>query len=390
MSPVSILLVGFFGVALAAPAPASAQLPEEAFLANLLSRSGHPRPNSIAERDRFLDDLETASEAAIRLTSRLEHELESRAGNTDVGEQLKLLWRRVASVWGYVITTADGKPITVGKVVAALLLILVGFLVSKLLSRRLGHSILPRFGLTRGAAVAFETLAFYGLFAVFFLWALQLVEIPLTVFTVVGGVLAIGIGFGSQNIMNNFISGLIILAEHPIKVGDLIDVDGVFGQVERIGPRSSRIRAGDNTHVIVPNSAFLEKNVLNWTVSDHVIRTAVDVGVAYGSPVEEVAEGLRRAIAEEPDALEHPEPEILFMDFGDNALAFRAYFWVNVARPLDRHRVQSSLRFRIDRIFGEAGIVIAFPQRDVHLDSTSPLAVKLVNDAPWPEGRSNP
>ena len=197
--------------------------------------------------------------------------------------------------------------------------------------------------------------------------------------------LAIGIGFGSQNIMNNFISGLIILAEHPIKVGDLIDVDGVFGQVERIGPRSSRIRAGDNTHVIVPNSAFLEKNVLNWTVSDDVIRTWVDVGVAYGSPVEEVAEGLQRAVAEEPGVLDSPEPEILFMDFGDNALAFRAYFWVRVARSLDRHRFQSRLRFRIDRIFREAGIVIAFPQRDVHLDSLSPLEVRMVgsdDDAP--------
>lgn len=174
--------------------------------------------------------------------------------------------------------------------------------------------------------------------AIFFFWALRVVNIPLTVFTFVGGVLAIGIGFGSQNIMNNFISGLIILAEHPIKVGDLVDVDGIFGHVERIGPRSSRIRAGDNTHVIVPNSAFLEKNVLNWTVSDDLLRTQVDVGVAYGSPVDEVARELERAMAEEPTILAEPAPEVLFMEFGDNALTFRALFWVRVERSLDRHR----------------------------------------------------
>ena len=295
-----------------------------------------------------------------------------------ISDRLGPLREQLGSIWSYEITSVDGQPITIGKVAIAMLLILVGYLVSRLLSRRLGRSILPRLGLTKGAALAFQTLAFYCLFAVFFLWALRLVSIPLTVFTVLGGVLAIGVGFGSQNIINNFISGLIILAEHPIKVGDLVDVDGVYGQVERIGPRSSRIRAGDNTHVIVPNSAFLEKNVLNWTVSDDVIRVWVDVGVAYGSPVEEVAAGLERAIAEETDILEKPRPEVLFMDFGDNALAFRAYFWVRIASTLDGYRIRSRLRFRIDRIFREAGIVIAFPQRDVHLDSLSPLEIRLV------------
>lgn len=295
-------------------------------------------------------------------------------------ERLERLWSWLGNAWRYQITSADGQPITVGKIAVALLLILLGYLISKLLSRRLGRSVLPRFGMTKGVIVALETLAFYALMAIFFLWALRLVSIPLTVFTVVGGVLAIGIGFGSQNIINNFISGLILLAERPIKAGDLIDVDGVFGQVERIGPRSSRIRAGDNTHVIVPNSAFLEKNVLNWTVSDDVIRSTVDVGVAYGSPVESVAEGMRRAIAEEPGIMEDPAPEILFMDFGDNALAFRAYFWIRVTRSLDRYRFQSALRFRIDRIFSEMNIVIAFPQRDIHLDTSSPLEVRLVGD----------
>lgn len=339
-----------------------------------LARQEERLEEVVTLHERELEELASAR----RLLSRLGDELEARVGTINVRERLALAWERLNGVWNLQLTSTDGEPITVGKLVQMLLLLGVGYLISKILSRRLGQSVLPRFGLARGAVVAFQTLAYYGLLAVFFLWALRVVNIPLTVFTVVGGVLAIGIGFGSQNIMNNFISGLIILAEHPIKVGDLIDIDGIFGQVERIGPRSSRIRAGDNTHVIVPNSTFLEKNVLNWTVSDDVIRTWVDVGVAYGSPVEQVAEDLMRAASEEPGVLDQPEPEVLFMDFGDNALAFRVYFWVQVKRPLDRYRVQSRLRFRIDRVFGEAGIVIAFPQRDVHLDSLSPLEVRVV------------
>ncbi len=326
--------------------------------------------------ERELEDLDRTA----RLVRRLKAEIGDRTG-IGLGERLGVLWGDLADLWRFEITEADQQPITVGKVVLALLLILFGYVVAKLLSRRLGRLVLPRLGLTTGGAAALQTLVYYALLAIFVLWALHVVSIPLTVFTVLGGVLAIGIGFGSQNIVNNFISGLILLAEQPIKVGDLIDVDGVFGQVERIGPRSSRIRAGDNTHVIVPNSAFLEKNVLNWTVSDDVVRTYVDVGVAYGSPVEEVARLLRQAIDDEPGILDQPPPEVLFRDFGDNALTFRSYFWVRVARSLDRDRFQSRLRFRIDGLFKQAGIVIAFPQRDVHLDSLSPVEVRLVGGA---------
>ncbi len=317
-------------------------------------------------------------ERAARQVRRVQGEVAALHDRISLGEHATLVGDRIAAAWRTEITTADGRPITVGKLVLAFLLILLGFFLSRAASRRLGRAVFPRLGLTPGAALAFQTLVFYTLLVVFVLWALRLVGIPLTFFTVLGGVLAIGLGFGSQNIVNNFISGLIILAEHPIKVGDLIEVDGVFGKVERIGPRSSQIRSGDNTHIIVPNSAFLEKNVLNWTVSDDVVRSTVDVGVAYGSPVETVAELLERAVAEEPSILAEPAPEVLFSDFGDNALAFRAYFWVRVARPLDRQRAQSRLRFRIDALFRDADIVIAFPQRDVHLDSLAPLEVRLV------------
>lgn len=287
--------------------------------------------------------------------------------------------------WQLNLTSVDDRPITLGKALTALLLIFLGWLFSKRLSTSLGGVLQRRLAVGSGAAAALQNLAFYLLLVIFFLWAFRLVGIPLTVFTVLGGVVAIGVGFGSQNIVNNFISGLILLIERPIKVGDLIDVDGVLGSVERIGLRATRVRAGDNTHVIVPNSSFLEKNVLNWTVSDDLVRVEVDVGVAYGSDTKKVKALIEQALDEEPKVLKRPAWDVLFLEFGDNSLAFRAYFWTRVEGFLDKIRTASAVRFRIDSLFNDAGIVISFPQRDVHLDTVTPLQVQLVGAAPRDE-----
>jgi small-conductance mechanosensitive channel len=242
--------------------------------------------------------------------------------------------------------------------------------------------VFTRIGLQPGAAAAFETLAFYVVMACVVLFALWVSEIPLTVFTIIGGALAIGVGFGSQNILNNFISGLIILAERPIKVGDLIEVGGTMGAVENIGARSTLIKTFDNIHIVVPNSTFLESNVINWTHSDDLVRVNLAVGVAYGSPTRRVQELVLQAIEEHDNVLSEPAPTVLFEDFGDSALIFQALFWIIMRRPMDRRRVLSDLRFRIDELFRANDIVIAFPQRDVHLDAPGPLEIRLLDDEP--------
>jgi small-conductance mechanosensitive channel len=229
-----------------------------------------------------------------------------------------------------------------------------------------------------GAANAAETLSFYGLFVTFALVSLNLVKFPLTVFTIAGGAVAIGVGFGSQNVMNNFISGLILLFERPIRAGDLVSVEGTHGIVEHIGGRSTRIRAPDNTHMIVPNSHLVENSLVNFTLSDDVLRTSVTVGVAYGSPVRTVEERMRLAISEHGLILQEPAPRVLFTDFGDNALVFEALFWIRARTILERRQIESDLRFRIDALFRDADIVIAFPQRDVHLDTLRPLDVRVL------------
>ena len=266
-----------------------------------------------------------------------------------------------------------------GKIVTAVLVFFLGWLLARAIAWGVERHLLPRLRFDEGAAQAFASLTFYLLLLFVFFAALRSVNIPLTAFAVVGGALAIGVGFGSQNVVSNFISGLILLAERPLKLGDLVEVDGTYGIIEQIGLRSTRVRSGDNVHIIVPNSAFLENKVINWTHNDPNVRVWISVGVAYGSPTREVERLIRQALAEHPGVLKSPEPVVLFKDFGDNALVFDAAFWIRMRRILDRLHLESDIRFRIDDLFNEAGIVIAFPQRDVHLDSLRPVEVRLVD-----------
>ena len=316
------------------------------------------------------------------LAGRVLADLEERTERPSLGDRLDDVVRGLTAAWQFELFTAEDRPITVGKIATGLLLFVLGFLVSRVASRLLGRLLVRRAKLAAGAATAIQGLVFYVFLVIFFLIALRSVNIPLTAFTVLGGALAIGVGFGSQNIVNNFISGLILLAERPIKVGDTIEVDGERGTVEWIGPRSTRVRTFDNIHIIVPNSAFLEKNVINWTLSDTDVRASVNVGVAYGSPTREVRDLLHRAIDEQEKVLSHPEPLVLFYSFGDDALLFRAHFWIRSRNMPERLMIESEVRYRIDDLFREAGITIAFPQRDVHLDVAEPLPVRVISGDP--------
>lgn len=317
-------------------------------------------------------------EAARRLHEKLLDELGREAQTVTWGERLSAAWGVVKSVWNYEITSVQDSPITVRKVVIGLVLLILGTYLARVLANQLVRRFLPRFGLSEGAAAAVQSLLFYLLVVTVAMLSLRVVNVPLTAFTILGGALAIGIGFGSQNVVNNFISGLILLAERPIRVGDLIQTEDLIGTVEHIGPRSTRVRGPENMDIIVPNSSFLERNVVNWTLSDDRYRTHITVGVVYGSPTREVTKLIRKALEEHGKVLSKPEPIVLFADFGDSALIFEAHFWIRMRRVMDRRITESDIRYRVDSLFREAGIVIAFPQRDVHLDSQAPIQVQLL------------
>lgn len=308
-----------------------------------------------------------ASEALKRITLR---------------QQTRRLYRRIIGIWSYELQNVDGKPLTVGKIIIALFVIIAGLKIAQLFSRLIARVIKKRSSLDAGIIDAGQKLFFYIFAALFTLYALHMLQVPLTAFTVVGGALALGFGFGSQNIIKNFISGIILLLERPMKTGDFLEIDGAIGTVESIGMRSTRIRTPDNVHMVIPNSSFLEKNVINWTLADRLVRLEVQVGIQYGSPVYKAKELLLAAADRTNKVLKRPEPEVLFSDFGDNALIFHLLIWLRLGNIIDRKRIVSDLRFTINDLFNEAGIVIAYPQRDLHIDSLKPIQVRIEQDPP--------
>ncbi|MBN2468443.1 MAG: mechanosensitive ion channel [Deltaproteobacteria bacterium] len=283
--------------------------------------------------------------------------------------------------WDFTVFSIDDHPVTVKSLLSALLILAIGIILVKSITHLLSKRLLPRTHFKVTAAAAIEKIFYYFSLLLVFLFVLRIVNVPLTAFAFLGGAIAIGVGFGAQNLINNFISGFIIMAERPIKIGDLVEVDGNFAVVEEIGGRCTRIRTGANYHILVPNSSFLEKNIINWTLSDKKIRTNVTVGVIYGSPVEEVRRLLMRSAEDNTRILKEPAPFVLFNDFGDSALVFDLYFWIRIERLMDRKRLESDVRFRIDDSFREAGIVIAFPQRDLHLDARDPIRIRVLGDS---------
>ncbi len=321
-----------------------------------------------------------AAAADLRVTERVLAEIRDQTELIDWQEYAALAVQSASDFWNYEITTVDDASITTGSIVLAILLFLLGLWAARHGSSFVAQTMRRRFKLDAGAAHALRTLSFYALLVAFTLLALRAIHFPLTAFTVLGGALAIGVGFGSQNVMNNFISGLILMLERPVRAHDVVEVDGNHGTIEKIGARSTQIRSVDGRHIIVPNSFFLESNVVNWTLSDDLIRAKVSVGVIYGSPTRLVEQLIRQVIDEDDQILQAPEPVLVFEEFGDNALIFDVYFWVKARSPMEVRRVQSRVRFRIDDLFRQHELVIAFPQRDVHIDSSAPLEVRVLTE----------
>ncbi|GGZ98115.1 mechanosensitive ion channel protein [Arenicella chitinivorans] len=283
----------------------------------------------------------------------------------------------ITQIWNTsVIATNGGINVTVGDITLVLILLLAGYLLSRLveflLARKLAHT-----ELRADAVDIIKRVSFYAIMILVGITTLSLLGIPITAFAFATGAIAIGVGFGAQNIINNFISGWILIAERPIRLGDFIEIDGNLGVVEHVGTRSTRIRRVDGVHLLVPNSKLLENTVTNWTLEDQYTRTSVRVGVAYGSEIERVRELFLQAVLEQPEVIEKPKPEIVFDDFGDNALIFEALLWCDVLGEKPLRQVRSEIRFRLHALLKDAEIVVAFPQRDIHLYTQTPLAIKL-------------
>jgi len=263
--------------------------------------------------------------------------------------------------------TLYGHTYTAGQVLLVPVLALFGLYFNRKLGALLVRK-LTQSEQDRNLILLLERLYFILSYLGLGLVLLSLLSIPLTAFAFVSGAVAIGVGFGAQNIFNNFISGWILMWERPIRIGDFLEIGDVKGSVETINTRSTRIRRVDGVHMLVPNSQLLENTVVNWTLIDRMMRGLVRVGVAYGSDVRKVQKLLYEVIRQDEQIQKEPAPLVIFEDFADSALIFDAYFWVDVSGDRDLRIIKSELRFRIDEAFRTNDIVIAFPQMDVHLD----------------------
>ena len=355
------------------------------------------RVETLRERDQMLLQAVRNIERGGRLLERLREGLEAEAENlpffsrlsdvfSDTQTFLGRIWRFELFVAQDTITV-DGQQITgkrsvtLGKVVTAILILVLGYWMAGWITRWMERLFVKRFKIEQNQATLVRR--WVRVVIVFFLavFSLVSVKIPLTVFAFAGGALAIGLGFGLQTILKNFVSGIIILFERPFRVGDVLDVAGQRGTVAIIGIRSSVLQLWDGTETLIPNSTLLENNLSNWTYSNRVVRITVTVGVAYGSDTRRVVQ-LLSEIAERHGLVEkEPKPQVLFTNFGASSLDFELRFWVDVVKA-SSPQVASDLRQMIAGTFAEHGIVIAFPQQDVHFDAVRPIQVQLM---PAPE-----
>lgn len=278
----------------------------------------------------------------------------------------------IKQLLGRQVFTLAGYPFTLGELLLVPLLLIVGIWLTRSFAKLLTNKLVKK-GINPDVVHLVKRILYIIALIILVITTLDLLKVPITAFAFLSGAIAIGFGFGAQNIINNFISGWILMWERPIRIGDFLEVDTARGRVEAINTRSTRIRRVDGVHMLIPNSKLLENTVVNWTLIDQLTRTSVKVGVAYGSDCRKVKQLIEQSVKEQEGVLQEPEAAVIFDDFGDNSLVFEAFFWVNASVERDLRVTRSNIRFRIDELFNQNGIVIAFPQRDVHLDGTLTL-----------------
>jgi small-conductance mechanosensitive channel len=271
----------------------------------------------------------------------------------------------------YSLVQINQTPITLVSVFMFCFVVVVFFIGSKLLNRYVIRGLLSQMQVEKGLQYTLLRVSHYVIVIIGALVAFQFVGVDLGGLAVIFGLLSVGIGFGLQNITSNFISGIILLFERPIQVGDRVTVGDTEGDVTAINIRSTTIQTLDNISIIVPNSEFISSNVTNWSHGDPKIRLTVDVGVSYHSDLDAVIQSLQEVAAEHPDVLSQPKPDVLFRGFGDSAWNMTLRAWIR--SPKRHHTIRSELNCAIVRRFRERGVEIPFPQQDVHVRSPLPI-----------------
>ena len=345
----------------------------------------------------------TALDKFEQYLSVVQSELGGHSEYRTFGERLVDSWQRLVGiskkVWQYELFTVDDvllvdnrevkttRGVTVGKSVGAIGILIFGFLLVSWLIRSAIGLAERRIGLKSSAATQIRRWLTVVATATLIILSFNLVQIPLSVFAFLGGALAIGAGFGTQNLIKNLISGLMLLIERPIRMGDLVEVEGTKGRVTSIGIRFSTIHSADGVDTLIPNSELVEKKLVNWTYSNPDARREIRVGVAYDADPVRVKNLIKDAALAHPDVMAQPEPTVVLDDLGDSALIFTLRYWIRLGAGTDGREVDSDLRCEILDKLATGGIEVPYPQRDVRLRVSQPVPVALVHPASEPQTR---
>jgi small-conductance mechanosensitive channel len=291
----------------------------------------------------------------------------------NVGRTIRTAWTRVATFADTTLFSVGETPVTIGEIIQAVIILLIAMLLSRAMRyaiRRVGRK--ESIG-TQASLYTISRLTHYTIIIVAVIIALTSIGLDFTNLALVAGALSVGIGFGLQSIVNNFVSGLIILFERSLRVGDYIELDnGLTGTVKAISVRSTLINTNDNIDIVVPNSEFVTTRLTNWTLGEHILRVRIPFGVAYGSDKELVRKAAIEACDEVSYTLTHMpgrEPDVWLVEYGDSSLNFLLLVWVNRQGARRPTRTRAAYLWALETKFREYGIEIPFPQRDLHLKS---------------------
>jgi potassium efflux system protein len=311
-------------------------------------------------------------------------------------EGIAAAWTRIRDIWSIDVFTYDDtvmisgvattqeRGVSLGKLFAALTGFLVAYLIARKIKNRLSSTVVRRGHLAEAQARTLSNWLMIVVSLGLALGTLHFLKIPLTVFAFFGGALAIGLGFGTQTLIKNFISGIIVLFERKIRVGDIVDVGGISGSITEINTRSSVLKSGDGKETLVPNSLFLENRVTNLTLSNRRVRRKILVRVALSSPVQTVTAILKEAVERHGLVLKEPAPIITFEDFADNGHLFAIYYWTEFNDKTNGDVVASDIRFMVEKRFSEMGIQFPGERNEYPIRTNQPLQLEWVKKSTEP------
>lgn len=270
----------------------------------------------------------------------------------------------IHSIWHFTLFTVEEHHIELANVLITLIFLYIGFKLARYLSELVHRGMSRYTDLEPSAVDACAKISYYIFLILIALQALAVAHIPLTVFAFVGGALAIGIGFGSQNIINNFISGLIIMVERPIRMGDVIDIHDTFGRVVNIGARCTHIRQVSNIDILIPNSYILENKIVNWTLHGNNVRINIVVGVMIEShETRHIEQLILRAIDETDDIVREPKSRVFLTAFEQGCAHFEIHFWINAKDKHERRYMMSEVYHKVAEVFSKEKIPFSIPHR---------------------------